>query len=273
MKSSRSESDILRGAEVSGVVFCTPSGEMETQEERQQQDQQNLQALEQYWHNKGLKEGKLQGFDEGYQEGEKEGHRKGLQEGLERGREEGLAEGNEKGLKEGIEKAQQELDQALAIVNQLTSKLNDEVEGFLGKNHAELISFTLCVCERILRRELSQQDNLQKLIQMLFDQAGSILKGKRVDISVHPDDLELLEGGLAFLKIDSQLRENTTLIANPSLERGNCQLDTDLGLLNFDIRRQLDSLEKRLLEISEGEVVDDPPEEPEGTHAEAGQGN
>jgi flagellar biosynthesis/type III secretory pathway protein FliH len=42
--------------------------------------------------------------------------------------------------------------------------------------------------------------------------------------------------------------QNINFIANEGMQRGNCRLETPLGLVNFDIERLLRDLEIKVLE-------------------------
>lgn len=275
MKSSTNRG-IIRGVDIDKVVFCTPHGETETEESRSQQDKDNLKALEQYWYSKGSKDGHAKGFEEGFEEGKAEGYRLGLKEGNETGREEGLSEGLEKGKTEGMEHAQEELDQLVRPLTKAADCLRQECDSISEALRAELISLVLVVCEQIVRRELSDKEHYCQLIESLLKHASSILKTQSLDLVMAEDDLAFLREGLQTLQIDPELKTKIHLASDPNLERGDCRIETDLGLLNYDVKRQLEGLEKKLLELdhsqeeSESEPLDVAPED---DHAEPSEGD
>lgn len=256
MKSSpdTSKAGIIRGASVSGVVFCSPSGELETKETREKQDKEHIKALEQYWYQKGYQDGLSKGVDDGLERGKKEGEKKGHQEGLERGKKEGFEEGKVVGLKENAEAFQEELDESTTLFSEYAEELKSYQDGFLSNAHSELIPFCLSVCEQILRREINEKESYSQLLEMLFQQASNICKGKNIELIISPDDLEFLENGLEHLKLPPDLLKKVYVSTNPNLSQGDCRVETELGLINFDIKRQLEGLEKRLLELCDGEA-------------------
>lgn len=252
MKSSASRG-IIRGVAIDKVVFCTPSGETETEQHRQQQDEENLKALEQYWYAQGSKEGHAKGFEEGFAEGKAEGQRRGLKEGLEQGKEEGLAEGIEKGRAEGVQQAQEELEQLIQPLTAAADGLRKEWASASEQLRASLISLVLTVSEQILRKELSNKESYSQLLEMLFQQSASILKGQSIDLVLAQEDYALINGELDKLKINPQLLEKIHLLSDPKMARGDCRVETEYGLLNFDIKRQLQTLEKHLLEVEDSD--------------------
>lgn len=274
MKSSpdldQSHKGIIRGATVDGVVFCTPSGDMETAESRKRQDDAHLKALEQYWYQRGFEEGQSKGAEEGLKRGKEDGSRKGFQEGFDKGRAEGLIEGSEAGIQQGTKEAQQELEETLALLRTYVDAVVKQQEGLISKAHAECIPFCLAVCEQILRRELSHKESYTKLLDSVLQYASVITKNQQVNLFVAEEDHVFLSDGLHQLKIEGGLAERLHVSVDPNLLRGDCRLETELGLVNFDIKRQLDNLEKRLLELSEGESDDQGKECVDGAQARQG---
>ena len=60
-----SHNRIIRGANVKGVVYCSPSGQLENEDHQDKQERQNLKSLEDFWYNKGHQEGEKIGFQKG----------------------------------------------------------------------------------------------------------------------------------------------------------------------------------------------------------------
>lgn len=252
---------IIRGAAVQGVLFCTPTGaDKEDPVARQESD--NLKALEDFWYKKGFEEGQEKGFELGRADGEQEGHRRGLQEGEQRGREEGKQEGYESGLEEGEERVKAEFSDAIARATAAADAVKEYQESLFDEAKAEMVSFALAVCEQVLRTHLSDPDHFKQVVETVIHQAQPVIKDCPVEITFSRDDLARLQGS----GLDEVLKKHVgdgpsaiRFIAEEGMRSGDCRLETSLGLVNFDIGRILDDLERKVLEVRPGDIPAEAP--------------
>ena len=242
-----SHNKIIRGADIDGVVFCTPSGDLDKENPLERQERDNLKTLEEFWRNKGFQEGKEAGFEQGWKEGKSEGYRKGLQEGEAKGREEGKSEGYQKGLKEGEEKVRSELQESIFIMNKGVEQLQEQQKILYEDAKPELVRFALTVCEKVLRRQLEDSDALMTMVNAIFQQARPIMKDVVVDVIFSSEDLAMVEEALRSVTVNEAKKIN--FVADESLQRGDIRVETPLGLVNFNLERILCDLEKKTLEV------------------------
>jgi flagellar assembly protein FliH len=249
---------IIRGASIEGVMFCTPTGP-DTEDPQARKEKDNLKALEEFWYNKGAAEAKQKGFDEGYSAGQKEGHRKGFQEGEQKGKEEGLAEGHERGIEEGRNSIKEELVDAVKQVQELSERIKEKQQSLCEEAKSELVEFSMAVCEKLIRQRLGEADSLKKVLERVVQQAIPIIKQCPVEIFLSEHDLKVLgDAGLKESIIEGVAGGEATTVrflSDESMRSGDCRLETSLGLVNFDIRRILGELEKRVLEVRADEQI------------------
>lgn len=225
-----SRSGILHDATVEGIVFYSTLPKKDT----------NL--AEEHTAVKSKKNETI------WREAEAAGYRRGLKEGHQQGYEAGRSEGYDIGLQEGRTLEQERLRGSVTLLKNATSLFQSYKEEMFEQAKPELIRFTLAVCEKMLRNELSNPSAFAALLEKLFLQAKSILKVVPVDIVLAPEDLKMLENNMAVLDYTNDELKNTNFIADSTLERGNCRLETAFGLINFDIARLLHELEIKTLE-------------------------
>ncbi len=247
---------IIRGAKVDGVVFCSPQGEVETEQKVKQTEQDNLKALEDFWVAKGRKEGRDEAYQEGYEAGQAEGLSRGESDGLARGKEEGDATGYERGLEAGREKVAEEFNESIRLFSRATELLGEERENLVEQSRVELIHFCMAVCRSILQRELSDPQAMEQMIGRLIDEARPLAKKGEVEIFLSKEDKDSVDERLSSLTLDEEVRERLTLVVDTQLFRGDCRVETEMGLLNFSIERQLEEVEKKVLEVQPEEVED-----------------
>lgn len=248
MKSSRDR--VIKGASVDGVVFCSPNGKLENLETLERREQEQLKTLEDFWLSKGLQEGQQAGFDEGYKEGESEGYRKGRREGQKEGFDEGLQKGLEDGREEGRISSEETLKEELALLQSLSKELSEKQAELIEHNRSEIIRFALSVSEVIIRRELKDPDSFADLIEGLIQQAAPVVRESLAHIYLNPEDLQMLQVALDRLSISPEQRDLLSFQSDNSIRRGDCRLEAPMGLLNFDVARQVASIEHRVLEVT-----------------------
>ena len=248
MTSSPDNGKIIRGIIVEGVVFCSPKGHLASSPKSEEES--HLRALEEFWHNKGLQEGKGKGFDEGFQEGLKAGHAKGLHEGSEKGLLDGTATGLDEGFQKGYEKGRVEFAEGLKLVTDMVTKFKEERGRLLEQARPELIKFSMTVCEIIMRQELADPKAYTRLLEALIVQAKPVIKNESVDIYLNPEDKALLQGSLDKIRELAPEVSAINYIADTAVLRGDCFIETPRGLLNFDVKRQLLDLQGSILSHS-----------------------
>lgn len=247
-------SKIIRGADIEGVVFCTPGGGIDVEDPAEREERDSLKTLEEFWHSKGQQEGRKAGFEEGHQRGREEGYAKGFEEGEKKGRAVGKEEGLTQGLKEGEEKVRRELQDALSVMQQCQEKLQAQQQVLYEDARPELVKFAVCICERVLRSHLQDSDKLVQMVQTLLLQARPILHDVVADVIVSPEDLQSLQGAIDASYFEVGGVKKINFVAEDSMKRGDCRIETPMGLLNFDIKRILNDLEKKTLEVRSEEA-------------------
>lgn len=249
---------IIRGAEVMGTVVFGPDGYVEVGEDKQTkthhtkdaslaEEHKNLKALEDFWYQKGLKAGEQKGFEEGWKEGDKKGYIRGVEDGKKIGFQEGEELGKEEGLNSGYEKAHRELIASIELVNKMANQLAFEKEEFLEKIKPEMIRLSMAVCENILRRELQIPESLTLLIERLLLQVKPIIIEGTVNVFLSPEDLDMIESYLDDINYDKEDITKLNFSADSQIKRGDLRLETDLGIVNFDVERQVKELQVQIM--------------------------
>ena len=121
-------------------------------------------------------------------------------------------------------------------------------EQFLEASKAEITKLIIAICEKILHKKLENTDAFIHIVENLLSKAKSIAHGEHVQILFFPDDLETLENQLKSLDYDKHNITRLDFISDPSVPQGTCRLESSLGLINFDIKRELENLEEELLD-------------------------
>lgn len=250
MTSSEEQSQpkrIIRGAFIEGVAFSPSSPKKQAEPFFEKSPNRPYNLKKELW--KKILSQKLQAHEwqEIWQGGYEEGFRKGLNHGQKQGYDAGNEEGYEKGFREGIEKSKRDLESTLLFLQSLTQQLTDKKEEFYTQMKPEIIKFCLSICEKLLRKELSQSKTFLHVIENLLEQAKGIIKDSSAQIYISPEDFEMLKKDLSSIENGNNIFSLFEFVSDPQTQRGNCRIETSLGLINFDIKRLLLNLEEKVL--------------------------
>ncbi len=119
-------------------------------------------------------------------------------------------------------------------IQELALKLVEERKKILDQLKPEIFECILLICERIIRAQLNSPETLRVLVDSLI---GTMSRDSDQFISVRlsPEDYEMLENHSG-----RDERANIRFKADPRLERGECRLETEWGILNYSLERELE---------------------------------
>lgn len=163
-----------------------------------------------------------------------------LRDAFERGRRQGLEEARESlgAAGERLDAAGDALGLALEEVSRLRTRL-------LQSSRGDMLRLVMAIAEQVVRVEVSvNRDAILSTIDRALQEA---VRSDAYQIRVHPDDLlAASERKPLFLASISSLK-NITFEADPSIARGGCLVESELGEVDATIDRQLAELRRVLL--------------------------
>lgn len=179
---------------------------------------------------------------------EKLAYQKGLQDGQNQGYQTGYEQGIEHGLKKGTAVAHDEFKDTISMLNIIAMAFLVRKEELFEQLKPEIIKLCLVLCRKLLQRELSDPESFKELIFKLLDQIKAISKELPIDILISKHDYTLIQSKLDSIELTFKDMPKIHLSIDSFLEKGNCRLESSIGMLNFDIQRMLEDLETKMLE-------------------------
>lgn len=169
----------------------------------------------------------------------------------ERGRADGMEAGQTKGRQEGREEAIRQLhtgvegerNRLAAQTAAMLKSFAEAREGYIRRLEQESARLALAIAARILRRE-AQADPLL-LTGAVRVALGQLSATTVVRLRVPSADLALWSEALAHMP---NLAIRPEVIGDPSLDLGECRMETELGSANLGLDSQLDVLERGFFE-------------------------
>jgi flagellar assembly protein FliH len=174
-----------------------------------------------------------------YEEGLKQGHEQGYIDGFDKG----VTEGKEAGYKEGIEigKTQGHEDVKPLIEEQLTSlrtvldSLTNPLNKVDDQAEKQLVQLSVMLAEAIIYQEVkSSPDIILHTLKHSIDSLNA--DEEKVRIHLHPEDVELIRVSYGEQTITDN---NWQLIAEPTLERGGCEVKTAQSSLDMTLKTRV----------------------------------
>lgn len=241
---------IIRGANVEGIIFCTPTGDLELEQRRQSQEQEHLKTLEDFWLDKGFQMGLERGFEEGWRKGEIEGFQKGMNEGQQVGRDNSKEEFELQGFERGKTAIKEELLSTFSELDTLCREIVAEKERLIENTKNHLIDFSLEICSKILRQRLQDPDVLSQIIRDLISEYQSTLKDQNVTIILPEQHLESVKSQLTLYLGKGKLGEASFIFQQDrSLEEGDFRIETPQGIIHYNLERQIQEIKQFNSEI------------------------
>lgn len=180
-----------------------------------------------------------EGFEQGQTQGYEQGEERGFNEGLERGHREGL----EQGIAQGLVQGEQQINEQTAIWQQLTAQLVNPLTQLTQDVEMQLVQLALQLSQQIVRTEVTTNP---QVILTALKQAIDVLPfaNQAIHLHFHPDDIEMINQVYSPEECD---KRGWLLISEPSLQRGDCQIKTELSSVDYPLEMRINQVLKQFL--------------------------
>ncbi|CAG8998385.1 MAG: hypothetical protein CENE_00331 [Candidatus Celerinatantimonas neptuna] len=180
-------------------------------------------------------------YEEGFAEGREAGYQKGLSQGHEEGSTKGREEGVQQGLKEGLEQGQSQIETLSGYWRKLIDELENPVLQFTEHVQLQLVDLVIQIARAVIRCEVTT--NKQVVIETVKEaiQAMPVVK-QTLQIHLHPDDMLVIE---AVYPPETQQKKGWQLLADGSLSRGDCVIETDNSAIELSMEDIIEQSLKR----------------------------
>jgi flagellar assembly protein FliH len=165
----------------------------------------------------GLDEAWQGAVADGYRQGQHDGYGAGLEQGRAEGYPLGHAEGVVRGIEDGRTQAHAHFDQLARPVDAMLEALDKLKAEYREAQRKEMVELVGKIARQVIRAELALQP-VQVLA--LVDEALSAMPPTRdeVEVCLNPEELKRIT------ELDPQRANKWTLLADPSLEPGECRV-------------------------------------------------
>lgn len=128
-----------------------------------------------------------------------------------------------------------------------TQRVHEGLKGFVDQARPQLVRLALRVAEKILRQKLEMSP--ETVVPMIDEALRSVRAQQqaRIIIRVNPADQPMLESRRQRWLERFPSIASLDIVADDTLQRGGCRLETDFGSVDATIETQIRVIERHLL--------------------------
>lgn len=159
-------------------------------------------------------------------------------------------QGYERGLLEGEARSRKTFEQSLAVsrtaIDKAIAEFKSQRETYFSRVEPEVVQLALSIARKILHRE-AQMDPLL-LTGMVHVALEKVDQGTRVRLRAHPNEIHFWNTHFSQAGSLPVLPE---IIGDPTLQRGECALETEIGHTQVSLDTQLKEIEQGFFDLLE----------------------
>lgn len=145
----------------------------------------------------------------------------------------------QEGYKAGLEKASMDLQQFRGAINRFL-QAEQEVFEYIAPDFLEI---SIDIAKKIVKKEIEQDPQI--ILETILDVLRTISKDEaKVNIKVNPAQVRLTKENLPEMVSSLGLEAKVSVIADDTLELGDCIIQTNNGIVDATIETQLDIIKE-----------------------------
>ncbi len=145
-----------------------------------------------------------------------------------------------KAMEEAFAKGMQDWAEQIAL-------LSSEIEGVGQKVQSMVVPLALKAAQKILGREL--EVNKEAVVDIIKNSVKSVSQNKNIKIYVSREDFPFVEKNKEELKRMFDALEGFSIQEKSTIESGSCMIETEAGIINAQLSKQWEALEKAFKKI------------------------
>jgi type III secretion protein L len=152
-------------------------------------------------------------------------------------------EQREKEKKDGFEEGYQE---GLAQVTELLVKARTEYEAMLRNGSKDMLELAFKISEKIIGKQLELDKSI--IMDIVAQALQTVRQSKQITVRVNPDDAKALKASKdALIEMLGHGRV-IDVMEDKKVEKGGCIIESEVGVVDAQLNKQLDRLKKVLME-------------------------
>ncbi|MCH8927771.1 MAG: hypothetical protein IIB39_03540 [Candidatus Marinimicrobia bacterium] len=158
--------------------------------------------------------------------------------------------GYEEGKQAGIEEYKIELVNEVHSFKKTVDSFSENIKQAFEDIEKSIVSLSVKIAEKILLKKISEDENFT--LDMVNNSIRKAKNSLKVTVRVNPADYEFI---FNLSDQPSVKNENVLFAPDENVEAGGCMIETDLGLIDAQVKTQLEVIEKDLIKEETDESV------------------
>ena len=146
-----------------------------------------------------------------------------------------------------LKKSEEEIRRLTGLLEHIAKETIDKRDEIINATHRHLVDISLTIAKKVVKK-ISQTDE-ELVLRNIKEALKSIKSAVRLKIRVNPEDWGISEKYQDYLRKMIEGIEELSILKDPTIERGGCVVETDLGVVDAKISSQLSEIELALEEI------------------------
>lgn len=117
-------------------------------------------------------------------------------------------------------------------------------DNYLTANETALLKLAVRIAERLIGEELRTVP--ESIAGIVNEALRSVRRAKSLAVQVHPADVAFLKERLSTLGTPAAAAREIEIVPNASLSRGDCIVESDIGIIDARLEVQLNNMERAL---------------------------
>lgn len=146
-----------------------------------------------------------------------------------------------------LKQSEEEIRRLIGLLEHIAKETIDKRDEIINSTHRYLVDISLTVAKKVVKK-ISQTDE-ELVLRNIKEALKNIKSAVRLSIRVNPEDWGISEKYQDHLRKMIEGIEEISILKDPTIERGGCVVETDLGVVDAKISSQLSEIELALEEV------------------------
>jgi len=149
-----------------------------------------------------------------------------------------------KGIQAGRDEAEQRIGSAVTAFSQALEDISRLREAILKNSTDDMLRLVMAIVEQVIPTEITTNPDI--IHQTLKKALQAAVRSDEYHIRIHPDDFSVVMEKKPLLLASISGLKNITVESDPSISRGGCLVESQLGQVDATIETQLTEIWQKI---------------------------
>jgi flagellar assembly protein FliH len=147
------------------------------------------------------------------------------------------------------EEAEQRLNDTTRTLGGAIVELSRLREKILKNSTNDMLQLVMAISRKVIQHEIQSREEV--ILNIITQAMHAAIKADEFHIKVNPDDFQVVTDNKPLFLASISGLNNITFEADPSIDRGGCLVESDLGQVDATIETKLDEIYQQLFKATD----------------------